>query len=68
MTPNQAIARFFPLGTGYDRSKADNLLKWIDACGFELRPKKGLPGVDASNSTLVPEADHGRKTAELTPA
>ena len=68
MTPSQAISRFFPLGTGYDRCQADNLLKWIDACGFEVRPKQALPGVDAPSATLVPEMEYARKTAELTPA
>lgn len=66
MTPSQAVARFFPFGTGYDRRKAESFLRWIDTCGLELRPKQALQDIDAQDARLVP-AQQQRKMVKPTP-
>ncbi|WP_024507056.1 hypothetical protein [Bradyrhizobium sp. ARR65] len=36
LTPREAIARAYP---GYDRTMADRLIAWLDACGYEIVEK-----------------------------
>ena len=31
-----AVARFFPRGTYYDRKEAKRFIAWLDRCGFEI--------------------------------
>ena len=51
----EAVSRFFPAGTKYDRASADRLIAWLDHCGYEIVPKQG----DYGDASLVP-AHSGR--------
>jgi hypothetical protein len=46
-TIQEAVARCFPTSLGYDRKAADRLIKWLESCGYEIRPIEHAP--------LVPE-------------
>lgn len=35
----EAVARFFPVGSGYDFDKADQLIRWLRLCGYEILPE-----------------------------
>jgi hypothetical protein len=48
----EAVARFFPTSTGYDRRDADRLIAWLGNCGYEIVPKQG----DYRDVSLVPAA------------
>lgn len=37
--PEEAVARYFPVGTGYDYNQAKRLIRWLDSCGYALVPK-----------------------------
>jgi hypothetical protein len=45
----EAVARFFPVGAGYDHDKADRLISWLRRCGYAIVPRERVP--------LVPEAE-----------
>ena len=32
----EAVARFFPRGTYYDRNEAKRLIAWLDRCGYVI--------------------------------
>lgn len=44
---HEAVARFFPVGLGYDHKAADRLIEWLHTCGYEICP---------SNTSIVPDA------------
>jgi hypothetical protein len=46
-TIHEAVARCFPTSLGYDQKAADRLIKWLESCGYEIRPIEQAP--------LVPE-------------
>jgi hypothetical protein len=38
----EAVARFFPQSTGYDRVAAKRLVGWLDTCGYAIVSKEAL--------------------------
>jgi hypothetical protein len=36
----EAVARFFPVGVGYDRLRAARFIKWLEGCGYEIVPRR----------------------------
>jgi hypothetical protein len=46
-TIREAVARCFPTSIGYDRQVANRLIKWLEHCGYEIRP--------IEQASLVPE-------------
>jgi hypothetical protein len=40
MSVEEAVARFFPAGTGYDHYQAKRLIKWLASCGYAIVPKE----------------------------
>ena len=39
MNVEEAVARFFSIGTGYDHNQAKMLIHWLDKCGYVVLPK-----------------------------
>lgn len=40
MSVEEAVARYFPTGTGYDHTQAQRLIGWLDKCGYVIAPKE----------------------------
>ena len=54
----EAVARFFPAGTGYDRNQAKRLIRWLDSCGYTVVPKDqvySLAHVSELATKLLPD-------------
>jgi|HubBroStandDraft_1064217.scaffolds.fasta_scaffold177220_2 hypothetical protein len=41
MSALEAVSRFFPAGTHYDRVAAKRFIKWLEHCGYEIAPMRG---------------------------
>jgi hypothetical protein len=53
MSVEEAVARFFPAGTSYDRNQAKRLIQWLATCGYAIVPKEQTkPKELAKPSTL----------------
>ena len=39
MNVEEAVARFFSVGTGYDHNQAKMMIHWLDKCGYVVLPK-----------------------------
>ena len=50
----EAVARFFPIGGGYDREQAQRLIRWLESCGYEIAPKQLEELVGVQLKTLPP--------------
>ena len=40
MSIEEAVARFFSTGSGYDHTQAKRMIQWLDKCGYSIVPKK----------------------------
>jgi hypothetical protein len=40
----EAVARCFPAGSGYDRNQAKRLIGWLDSCGYVVIAKEQVSG------------------------
>lgn len=38
MDLEEAVARFFPMGSGYDHTQAKRLVSWLEHCGYGIVP------------------------------
>ncbi len=38
MSVEEAVARFFPAGTGYDHNQAKRFIRWLASCGYAIVP------------------------------
>ena len=47
MSVEEAVARFFPAGQGYDRQQALRLIHWLDRCGYDITRKE--PAAEAGH-------------------
>lgn len=48
----EALARFFPAGVGYDRIQAARLIRWLDKCGYEVARKVPLTPAERAGRPL----------------
>lgn len=55
----EAVARFFPAGAGYDMKKATRLISWLDSCGYAVVPKAA---VQAQAPETLPQTATQRPT------
>jgi len=66
--PEEAVARFFPVGTRYDQNQAKRLIDWLDSCGYRLVHKDQVAAIESLTLSaenlraLVPSAPR-RKSA-----
>lgn len=47
----EAVARFFPSGSGYDMKKATRLISWLDSCGYAVVPKAANQAAETFHET-----------------
>ncbi len=53
----EAVARFFPAGTAYDRDNATRMIKWLDSCGYRIVAKSDAePTADTNGGEAATEA------------
>lgn len=52
MSVEEAVARFFPVGAGYDHNQAKRLIRWLDSCGYVIAPKEQAKVTEKKARTL----------------
>jgi hypothetical protein len=54
----EAVARFFPAGAGYDHNQAKRLIRWLDSCGYAVVAKDEASAADrVAQSAVKPLRD-----------
>jgi hypothetical protein len=54
-----ALSRFFPAGTSYDRDQASRMIRWLDSCGYRIVEK------DSEHESAVHEASTGELNSRI---
>ncbi len=56
MRVEEAVARFFPAGTGYDHDQGDRLIKWLAHCGYAIVPAEQAKSEQEAKSSVLKAA------------
>jgi|GraSoiStandDraft_4_1057263.scaffolds.fasta_scaffold671806_2 hypothetical protein len=59
----EAVARFFPRSTGYDRVAAKRFIGWLDRCGYAIVAKDALKTQPPRRETPKPASAKSEEAA-----